>query len=92
MIKNVTLVPSRIGCPSLPGTMKGMIMSMPGVQDVVVHYEERSLDITYDDEKVKPEDIIKKIGSELGLSMEIGDTTQSGDSKNKPSAADTCPM
>lgn len=72
MIQKVTLHPSRIGCPSLPGTMKGMVMSLEGVLEVVVHYKERSFDITFDDEKISPEVIIKKIGEELGLAMEVG--------------------
>ena len=88
MIKTITLHPSRIGCPSLPGTMKGIISSFPGVQDVKVRYEERSLDITFDDSKTSEQEFIKKIGEELGLAMEVG--VDSG--KKEGSAADTCPM
>lgn len=87
-MKTITLHPSRIGCPSLPGTMKGMILSIPGVTNVVVRYEDRSLDVTFDETKVSPEDIIKKIGQETGLALEVG--TPGG---SKPgTAAETCPM
>lgn len=87
MIKKITLHPSRIGCPSLPGTMKGIVISMSGVSEVNVRYEERSLDITFDDEKTSAEAIIKKIGSELGLMMEVGEFMA-----KKGDVAETCPM
>lgn len=87
-MKTTTLHPSRIGCPSLPGTMKGIIMSMGGVADVRVRYEDRSLDVSFDETKTTPAAIIRKIGSELGLSMEEGEP---GASK-AGSAAETCPM
>ena len=34
MTKTITLHPSRIGCPSIPGTMKGIVSSIAGVADV----------------------------------------------------------
>lgn len=87
MIKKITLHPSRIGCPSLPGTMKGIIISMEGVKEVDVRYEDRSLDVTFDDEKISSQTIIKKIGQELGLMMEEGQfMAKRGD------VAETCPM
>jgi len=88
MIQIITLHPSRIGCPSLPGTMKGIVSSMPGVQEVKVRYEERSLDIKLDATKISAEEIIKKIGQELGLAMEVGETH----GVKKGSVANTCPM
>ena len=88
MTKTITLHPSRIGCPSLPGTMKGIISSMPGVKAVKVRYEERSLDVTLDEEQTTGEDIVKKIGQELGLAMEVGET----EGKKEGSVANTCPM
>ena len=88
MTKTITLHPSRIGCPSLPGTMKGIISSMPGVKDVKVRYEERSLDITLDEKQISGEEIVKKIGEELGLAMEIGETN----GIKEGNVADTCPM
>jgi len=87
MVKTVILNPSRIGCPSIPGTMKGMIMSIKGVKEVKVMYEERSLEVTFDDTQTGEDEIIKKIGEEMGLAMKVGN----GD-KNSGSAADTCPM
>ena len=89
MIKTVTIHPSRIGCPSIPGTMKGIVNSVDGVKDVKVRYEERSLDITFDEEKTSEEEIIKTIGQEMGLAMEIA---ESHGAKKGGNVADTCPM
>lgn len=88
MTKTITLHPSRIGCPSLPGTMKGIVSAMPGVQDVKVRYEERSLDVTLDDTKISAEEIVSKIGQELGLAMEVAEHG----SKKEENVANTCPM
>ena len=87
MIKKITLHPSRIGCPSLPGTMKGIVSSMEGVKEVVVRYEDRSLDVTLDEDKISADTIIKKIGQELGLMMEEGEFMA-----KKGDVAETCPM
>ena len=86
MTKTVVLNPSRIGCPSIPGTMKGMVMSIKGVKEVGVKYEERSLEVTFDDAETSEDEITKKIGEEMGLAMKTGDDDKGG------SAADTCPM
>ncbi|MCH8986845.1 cation transporter [Patescibacteria group bacterium] len=88
MPKTITLHPSRIGCPSIPGTIKGIIMSIEGVQDVKVRYEERSLDVTFDEDKVNPEEITKKIGEEMGLAMEVAEHG----SKKQENVTNTCPM
>lgn len=88
MIKTTAFLPSRIGCPSIPGTVKGIIVSIPGVQDVKIHYEERSVDVTFDDEKVSEGDISKKIGEEMGLAFTAG----SRDAGSSHHAADSCPM
>ena len=87
-MKTITLHPSRIGCPSIPGTMKGMMLSITGVSAVKVRYEDRSLDVTFDEARVSPEEIIKKIGEETGLGLEIGEL---GGSK-LGNVAETCPM
>lgn len=87
MIKKITLHPSRIGCPSLPGTMKGIIMSMDGVKEVDVRYNDRSLDVAFDDEQISSTEIIKKIGQELGLMMEEGEFMA-----KKGDISETCPM
>lgn len=89
MIKTVTFHPSRIGCPSIPGTMKGIVVSIPGVQDAEVRYDDRSLDVTFEDEKTSEEVIIKKIGEEMGLAMEVA---ESHGAKKDGNVADTCPM
>ncbi len=86
MIKTATLNPSRIGCPSIPGTMKGMVMSVKGVKDVKVNYEQRSLDVTFDDAETSEEAIIKKVGQEMGLGL------KSGDAEPGTKASETCPM
>jgi copper chaperone CopZ len=70
-MKTTLLVPSRIGCPSLPGTMKGIVMSVPGVDSVEAYYEQRALRVTYDEGKISPDELIKKIGLELGLAMRV---------------------
>ncbi len=88
MIQKITLHPSRIGCPSIPGTMKGIVHSLKGVEDVNVRYEDRSLDVTFDDEQVSLDEIIKKIGDEMGLAMEVGEWKAS----KEGGAAETCPM
>ncbi|MDA1337176.1 MAG: cation transporter [bacterium] len=88
MLKTLTFHPSRIGCPSIPGTMKGIVISIPGVKDVEVRYEERSIDVTFDETKTSPEEITKKIGEEMGLAMEV---TKHG-SKKEGNVAHTCPM
>ncbi len=89
MIKTVTFYPSRIGCPSIPGTVKGIISSLPGVGEVKVRYEERAVEVIFDDEKIAPEAISKKIGEEMGLAFEVRDTPPD---QGGPSAAETCPM
>ncbi len=88
MTKTQTFHPSRIGCPSIPGTMKGIVTGIPGVSDVKVRYEDRSIDVTFDDAKTSEDTIIKTIGKEMGLAMEIG---ENGGSKDG-GAAETCPM
>lgn len=88
MIKIFTLHPSRIGCPSIPATIKGIIMSQKGVKEVKVRYEDRSLDVTFDDTKISTEEIIKKIGAETGLAMEVGELHAS----KKGNVDETCPM
>lgn len=88
MIKTITLHPSRIGCPSIPGTMKGIIMSINGVNDVIVRYQDRSVDVTFDDTQVTIEEIIKTVGKEMGLALHI---TQPH-AQTSDDIAETCPM
>ena len=88
MVQTITLHPSRIGCPSLPGTMKGIVMSLPGVSAVDVRYTERALDVTFDPALTTPETIVKTISDELGLAIEVGEDRSSRDG----SVEETCPM
>ena len=88
MIRTKTFHPSRIGCPSIPGTMKGIVMGIPGVSEVKVRYEDRSIDVRFDDEKTSAAGIIKEIGREMGLAMQVG---EDGGRKDG-GAAETCPM
>jgi len=88
MEKTVTFHPSRIGCPSIPGTMKGIVMSLPGVADVKVRYEDRSIDVTFDDAKISVREIQETIGREMGLAMEAGEDG----GKKEGGAGETCPM
>ncbi|MDO8408004.1 MAG: heavy-metal-associated domain-containing protein [bacterium] len=88
MIDTVTLHPSRIGCPSIPGTMKGIITSLPGVHDVTVRYDDRSVDITFDTAQMSPERIIAAVGKEMGLALEVG----APQAAKEGNVAETCPM
>jgi copper chaperone CopZ len=88
MKQKITLHPSRIGCPSIPGTMKGIVASIKGVEEVKVRYAERSLDIVFHDETTTPDVIIKIIGDEMGLAMEVADH---GSSKRE-NVEESCPM
>ncbi|MCI0533520.1 heavy-metal-associated domain-containing protein [bacterium] len=88
MIKKITLIPSRIGCPSIPGAMMGVLKSMSGVHGVDIHYDERSLDVTLDDEKISAEDIIKKVGEEMGLALKV----KTEGAKEGENHANTCPL
>lgn len=88
MTTNVTMHPSRIGCPSIPGTMKGIISSIPGVQEVTVRYEDRSVDVSFDDAMTSPEAIAHAVGVELGLALETGETNGA----KEGNVAETCPM
>ena len=88
-MKKTTFLPSRIGCPSLPGTMKGIVMSIPGVQEVEVRYEDRALDVIFDETRTSEKEIIKKIGEEMGLGMEAAPEYGAG---KEGGAAATCPM
>lgn len=88
MLKTVTFHPSRIGCPSLPGTMKGIVHSIKGVRDVRVRYDDRSLDVAFDDAETSEATIVKSIGDELGLHVEVA----VHGSKKDGAAAETCPM
>jgi len=65
------------------------VSSIPGVQEVKVRYEERSLDITFDEEQTSEQEIAKKIGQELGLAMEIA---ESHGAKKEGNVSETCPM
>ena len=87
MKKIVTFRPSRIGCPSLPATMKGMVLSIKGVAEVKIHYEERVIEVTFDDAQTDERAIIKKIGEEMGLALEA---VPPGDVSGN--VAETCPM
>lgn len=68
--------------------MKGIIMSVNGVQDVVVHYENRSVDVTFNDQEATIEGIIKAVGDEMGLALELAKPGSSA----SIDVAETCPM
>jgi len=87
MTKTAIFEPSRIGCPSIPGTMKGIIMSLKGVEKVTVHYDERALEVLFDENRVSEEEIAKAIGREMGIAIEVRAGT-----RNQKSPVNTCPM
>ena len=68
--------------------MKGIVMSLPGVSAVDVRYAERALDVTFDPTLMTPETIVKTIGVELSLALEIGEIGSSRDGLPE----ETCPM
>lgn len=90
MMVHKTFYPSRIGCPSIPGTVKGIIASLPGVAEVKVRYEERAVEVAFDDAEISAEAISKKIGEEIGLAFEAHDAPPGPPGGG--SAAETCPM
>lgn len=61
-------------------------MSVGGVVDVKVNYEQRSLEVTFDDAKTSEGEIIKKVGQEMGLAL------KSGEVKLDIATSETCPM
>ena len=63
-------------------------MSLPGVADVKVRYEDRSIDVTFDDAKISVREIQETIGREMGLAMEAGEDG----GKKEGGAGETCPM
>lgn len=63
-------------------------MSMKGVKEVTVRYEERSLDVTFDDTETSEDEIVKKIGQEMGLALQ----SDGKGGSEKGNASDTCPM
>lgn len=69
---SVTLVPQRKVCPSIPGTAKGIIMSQPGVTAAEVHYEERSITVTFDEGKTTAEALAAAVGKEIGIALRPG--------------------
>ena len=79
--------PSRIGCPSIPATMKGMIISIKGVSDAKIHYDERAVEVIFDDAETSEAAIIKKIGEDMGLALEVVRPGETGGN-----VAETCPM
>lgn len=88
MITTIRFRPSRIGCPSIPATMKGMIVSIKGVEEVKVYYEDRSVDVTFDDAVTNEKEIIAVVGKEMGLALEV---VAAGD-KREGGIDETCPM
>jgi copper chaperone CopZ len=68
-MKNITLYSSRISCASVPATLKGVIMSLKGVLNVNVLYEDQALNVKYEEKEISLDEIIAKIGQETGILM-----------------------
>ncbi len=68
-MQTITLFPLRANCPSLSGSLIGIIRSLHGVDGVRAHYETRALEITFDETVLPLEDIIVTIGRETGLAF-----------------------
>lgn len=67
MQTKITLYPARANCPSIAGTMKGIIMSIVGVEQVTVNYEAKTIAVTFDNLQTNSQSIIDAIGLEMGL-------------------------
>lgn len=61
-------------------------MSVMGVKEVKVNYEQRSLDVTFDDAETTEEKIIEEVGREMGLAL------KRGDQESGARASESCPM
>lgn len=65
-MQTITLFPLRSNCPSLSGSLIGIIRSLDGVHAVRAHYDTRALEIAFDEAVLSLEDIIAAIGRETG--------------------------
>ena len=72
----VTLRPERMSCASIAGTLKGIMVSLDGVNSVDVEYDVGVFYIDYDDVSISPQTIIDHVGKERGIVMEVVDEDQ----------------
>lgn len=93
MLRIVTLNPSRLGCPSIPGTMKGVIVSLKGVKEAKVHYDAGTFEVTFDDTETSEEEIIKRVGQEMGVAVKPQSAeSQTPNAGGESDDSKTCPM
>jgi len=59
----VTLDVPGMTCPTCPVTIKKYLLKQPGVTRVTVHYENKQLDVAYEDSKTTPAAIAKSTAS-----------------------------
>ena len=57
--RTVGVVIDRMDCPTCPVTIKKALMKDPGVSRVAVHYDQKRLDVSFDDAKTSVEAILK---------------------------------
>ena len=49
--KTITLAVQHMTCAACPGTVKASLQAVPGVNNVVVSFEDKTAVVTYDDSK-----------------------------------------
>jgi periplasmic mercuric ion binding protein len=57
--KTITLAVQHMTCAACPGTVKASLQAVPGVNNVVVSFEDRTAVVTYDDSKAQVDALIK---------------------------------
>jgi len=70
MQKVFTFKPSRLGCSSVAATIKGNVVPHKGVESVKVRFDAGVFDVSYDDEKITEEEIMKVVQKNLGIAIE----------------------
>jgi len=61
--KTVTIEVPGMTCPTCPVTIKKALLKEPGVTAVKVRYEQKLLDVAFDDAKTNPAAIMKSTAS-----------------------------
>jgi periplasmic mercuric ion binding protein len=57
--KTITLAVQHMTCTACPGTVKASIQAVPGVNNVVVSFEDKTAVVTYDDSKAAVGQLVK---------------------------------
>ncbi|HET6377657.1 MAG TPA: mercury resistance system periplasmic binding protein MerP [Methylocella sp.] len=57
--KTITLAVQHMTCAACPGTVKASLQAVPGVSDVIVSFEDKTAVVTYDDNRVQVDTLVK---------------------------------